>query len=343
MAVVVTSLGQSANTSGATLTLGSITVPSGSLIVVCIADKSSATPPAGSLSDGGTNAYATAASRVLNGAAANGFGEILYAYNSVALSGATFTYTKAVSGSRAAISAFYATGIQTGSDPLDSAATQTATGASNAPTVTSGVPTVAGDLFVGVIARTGAAGAFTQDSGSAWATPPVEAISGTNGTTDARIDGGTFVNAVASALTYAPTFAGTAVGWAELIVAFKASNISLTAAPGSYTETGVAALFSAAQLSSAGSFAETGVASLFNIGALSTTGSYALTGNAALFKASMASSSAAYAISGGAGGGAINFVASVGAYLVSGVSAAFASTMRRALYLRGTSFWKGRS
>jgi hypothetical protein len=219
MTYSITSLGQSANTSGTTLTLGSITVPVNSLIVVCITDKS-ATAPGGSLSDGGSNTYAAAASQTINNSSANGFGRIWYAFNSVALSGATFTYTKTGS-NPAGLSAFYATGIKTSVDPLDSAATATGFGSSNAPTVTSGVPTSRGDLFLGMIARTGTAGAFTQDSGNAWATPPVQAVSGTGGTVDARVNGGTFINTGLGTLTYAPTYAGTVVGWADLIVAFK--------------------------------------------------------------------------------------------------------------------------
>jgi len=228
MAIAVTNIGTNNNNSGSTLAISAVTVPAGSLIVVCVTDRS-ATAPGGSVSDGGTNTYASAASKNLNNSTSNGFGAIFYAYNSGALSGATLTYTKTGS-VNCSMSAFYATGILSVSDPLDTGVTATSagngTGASG--TVTSGAPAASGALFLGMIARAGNTATFTQDTGVAWATPPVEAKSGT-ASGDARTNGGTFVNTGTSALTYAPSYSGSSLNWAALIVAFKNGVITSSA------------------------------------------------------------------------------------------------------------------
>lgn len=195
-------------------------VPAGALIVVVVCNRTNSAP-AGSVTDTAGNTYTAAAGANLNGAAANGYGRIFYAYNVAALvSGNSITFNNTGSTGRTAMSAFYATGIATASDPLVSSATATSTGNSAAPTVTSGVPTAANCLFVGGIAVRTVAATFVQDStNGAWATPPNTAVNGSS-TTGARVFGGSLVVADSSAHTYAPTWTGSDL-WAEMIVAFK--------------------------------------------------------------------------------------------------------------------------
>jgi hypothetical protein len=106
--------------------------------------------------------------------------------------------------------------------PLDTAVTATAFGSSTTPSVSGGTPAGSNEMFIAFIAGRGSSVTFTQDTAIAWATPPVEATSGTVNN-DRRINGG-FFNAIGlgGALVYAPTYSVTTL-WAAIIVAFKPS------------------------------------------------------------------------------------------------------------------------
>lgn len=223
MTISVTDIGTNSNTSGATVavTVGVGGVPSGALIVVCICEQGSSTV-GGSVADTAGNTYASAVSQTLS-PGATAFMNVFYAFNASALvSTNTITYTKQTSGDRTAISAFYATGIQTSPDPLDGAVTASAKGSSSAPSVTSGTPGASGELFVGVVGVSGeTTDTFTQDStNGAYATPPTRV--GTSGAgLDPVVAGGNLVNSGSSAKTYAPSI--TSRAWGDVIVGFKAA------------------------------------------------------------------------------------------------------------------------
>ena len=220
MAISVTNIGVNANTTGATvaITVPAGGVPVGALICLTSSESTNSFPP-GSVADTASNTYAEVISaRRSDGP--TGFGSIFYAWNVAALvSGNTITYTKVASGARTAISAFYATGILTISDPLDSAATASAFGTGVSPSVTSGTPSVAGDLFVAAVIF-GGNHSFTQDTGHGWATPFNESASGAT-STDACVDGGNQINPGTGTKIYAPTINN--IDWAALICAFKAA------------------------------------------------------------------------------------------------------------------------
>jgi hypothetical protein len=130
-----------------TVTVPAGGVPAGSLIFVAATDL--ATTAGGSVVDTAGNTYTLISSVARNGAGANGFVRTYYAKNSTALaSGNSITLTKVDGTARGAMTALYATGMNT-SAPLDLAVT--ATGSSAAPSVASGAPAVAGELFIGVV------------------------------------------------------------------------------------------------------------------------------------------------------------------------------------------------
>ena len=218
MAISLTNIGTN-YTATATTTLTGVSVPVQALIVLGVQEVENVALSSASASDGTNGSYTLAANAYGGGHADAG---LWYFQNSAALSSATITYTHQGSTAGACISAFYATGIAV-SGALDAAVTATShgsSGTSGAPTVTSGTPATAGELFVAVLATTGTSGeTFTQDTGHAWATPPV-ALQGTGGA--CMVYGGSYVNTGSSALTYNPA-APVNDNYGLLIVGFKAA------------------------------------------------------------------------------------------------------------------------
>lgn len=222
MAISVTNIGVATAASGsnAQITVGVGGVPSGALIAASTEHRAN-NASSGSIADTPTNTYTEIVGASLNATQTNGRGVLWYKENCAALSsGNTITYTPPASATNA-ISAFYATGIAT-SGSLDTAVTNSATGSSTTPSVTSGTPGVSGELFVAAVAQRGSSGTFTQDTTNSWAAPFNEASSGTaNG--DARINGGNQVNGGAGTITYAPSYTVTSP-WAAFVAGFKAST-----------------------------------------------------------------------------------------------------------------------
>jgi hypothetical protein len=208
MAISVTGIGTNNVFTGTTITLTGVTVPSGSLIVAHVVE--SQTGNVGSCADSVNTPYTEVTSVLINNSSSNGVLTSWYFANCGALSSQTITYTKGNSNKAATIAALYATGIAT-SSPLDSAATATAYGNSAAPTVTSGTPGTAGDLFIGVLGLV-VFKTITQDSN--WSTSFTAANT---------MQGGYRINAGTGTLSYAPTFSGSS-SWAEMVFAFKANG-----------------------------------------------------------------------------------------------------------------------
>ena len=203
-----TNIGTVSGSSGPNLLLSGVTIPAGALICVAITTIGSSTT--GSVNDSVNGPTYTLATSYQIGAILNV--ELHYFYNSAALSGASLTYRKGKSNDLTSMSAFYVTGSQTSSDPLDLVTTPTG-GSSTSPSITSGTPAASGELFVGAVGWV-LSDTFTQ--ASLWAAPPTaELIAGAN------IAGGYLVNAGAGAETYAPTLVSTAETWGALLVSFK--------------------------------------------------------------------------------------------------------------------------
>jgi hypothetical protein len=218
MAISVTLISSNNNAVGATISnsVPAGGVPAGALSVTAIMENKNSAP-AGSVTDTASNTYIAAVGANPNAATANGFVRIFYAWNVAALvSGNLITYNKVTSGDEANISSIYATGIQNSSDPLDSAASATATGSSSTPSVTSGTPAASGDLFVGTAGLKTNTVFFSTDA-SGWTSIANEANANIVNVFSYQI------NAGSGTKTYNPVFDGSAP-WAALICAFKAAN-----------------------------------------------------------------------------------------------------------------------
>lgn len=218
MAVALTLIASGQSTSGASQTwsVGAGGVPSGAAVVVCVAETGTITAM-GSCSDSASNSYGADTSVALNNTNSNGWLGAYHAYGITALvNGNTVSYTKKTSGNPSCGSAMYLTGILTGSDPIDTAVTAHAYGSSATPTVTSGTPAVANEMFIAAVSSYATSMGWTQDSTNAsWATPP----NNVNPITAPGIAGGHVINSGTGTLTYAPSITNKA--WAEVIVAFK--------------------------------------------------------------------------------------------------------------------------
>lgn len=226
--MAVVSLGTNATAAGAAS--AAITVPVGgapgsSLIVICVSTRNSSSGGSafGSVSDSAGNTYQLGAQHALGLSDYNGgFGAIFYTYNSLALlAGNTITYTKPSTQGSTSISVFYATNIQTATDPLDGSVTAS-TGANSGIfiSVTSGAATSAGDLFVGFAAYAGTL-TYNQDTTHGWGAPPA-AIVGV-ATKPASQGGGNQINAGTSAITFSPTLSASGA-WTAIVVGFLAAG-----------------------------------------------------------------------------------------------------------------------
>jgi hypothetical protein len=218
-------LGTAASTTGAACAISNVDAPPGATIVVLVNEGSGPTPGGtGAVADGiNSGNYQLASSVPFNG---DWIGCVFYFANSAALSNATITYTKKITGNFVAMSAFYVTGLAAGS-VLDAAVTATATGNSNAASVTSGLPSAPYELILGAaFFAAGASVTFTQVSGFT-APVGVSQIAGSEG-----VGCGILIDAAQVAETYAPTFS-IVEPWGAIVVGFKASmnQVSLLSLP----------------------------------------------------------------------------------------------------------------
>lgn len=214
-----TAIGTAESAAGATIavTVPAGGVPAGALIVVFIGEQD--TVIGGSVADTAGNTYTAVGGKV--NSTPNCYGRFFYAYNVSALVSAnSITFTKHTSGSRAVITAWYVTGSQIASDPLDAAVSATNSGNVTSQTVTSGAPSVAGELLVACCCFAGTdTDNLTNDA--TWSnTPPTSARQTSGGAGNPQIYGGRVVEAGTSA----HTFTGVTVAsrsWAASVIGFK--------------------------------------------------------------------------------------------------------------------------
>lgn len=214
MTITVTDIGHNSNGTGTTL---AVSVPvagiaAGALVLVAVQEGS--TIVNGSVADSAGNTYTNDAN-----ATSGSNGIRLQLYRSVIATGLTsgqsITYTKHANNHATGISAFYATS-STGwpASPLDLSPAGT-TGTSTSPSITSGTPAAAGELFAAAAAWSATA-TFTQDSGHGWAVP----FDVDTAQSSASIGGGNQVNAGTGALTFNPTLSAS-VAWGAVLVSYK--------------------------------------------------------------------------------------------------------------------------
>jgi lambda family phage minor tail protein L len=241
MSWVETDLGSNSNTSGATLGLSVASILAvGTLVVIGVGDKSVASS-GGSLTDSQGNTYTSIVAGVI-GSSTHGFGQVFYSILTTALTTLdTFTYTKQTSGAVASMSAMAATGGLSSSD-LDSSVTVTGTVSSGASlSVTTGTPSVAGDLLVAfaIASRGSSLSAVTPDPSHGWIFPPLDAVqSGTAGT-DISSAGAYQVNAGTSTTVWAVSTSNSGQ-LVSFVVGFKVSTSTVTTGAGSSAGTGSA-------------------------------------------------------------------------------------------------------
>jgi hypothetical protein len=207
----------------------------GALIVVVVDDSTATTT--GTVSDSvnaGNYSHGTAVQLGRNGGGA-GSANYYYMPNSAALTGATITYTTTGGANSKCISTLYATGIRT-SLPLDTNVLATlqlnSVSANPAFSLTSGTPSVSGDLMIAFTAMEGYTGGpsnpLSQDTGNGWTVPPAFVVDSSN--FGCYLFGGYQVNAGSGTKVYAPGNSGLlSIFGAAFIIGFEA--IAATTSP----------------------------------------------------------------------------------------------------------------
>lgn len=208
MSIAITNIGVSGNTSGAALTLSSVTVPANSIIIVLIMEFVAAQP--GSMSDSAGNTYSLISNLSINGTG------IFYSITGKALSGGTITYTKHTSGTAVSLAASYLTGAALATP--DSAVTASVTGTSKTPSLTSGVPSVRNEMLIGLMAYDTVAGIIAD--GNWVGAPSLGPTEGSGGFNNATVFGGSQLVASPAAKTFAPGLSLNS-DWSVFIIGFR--------------------------------------------------------------------------------------------------------------------------
>lgn len=207
-------LGGTNGASGTTLALTGNTTPSGALLVVIVVEGTAAS--AGTLADGAGNTYSIASSVAVPSAA--GFATVFYCANASALTNQSITYTRQGSGHTCSLEASYITGIATAT-PLDATTTNSATGTSTSPSVTSGTPTQNGEFLFAAALTVSNAGTLSAVSSSF--------VASTNGSSSSGGYQAAFGNDCAGLApsTFSCTITNS-VGWAAFVVGFKIATVN---------------------------------------------------------------------------------------------------------------------
>lgn len=223
MAFVVTNIGTAnqAASNPVNVTVGAGGVPSGAIIFLNTIEANNTTSTSGgSVATTAGDTIAFIQGGQTNGS--NGYVASWQGFTTGLVNGNTIGYTRAVgSTNHCAISVCYilgAFGIDSGVNATNANISSTLQ-----PAVTSGVPKVGGELFVGTLGVSlGASGTttgFTQDSiNGAWASVPVESLY-TAGSGNGGTDGGNVVRIAKTAQTWAPNIT-TALNYRIFITAF---------------------------------------------------------------------------------------------------------------------------
>lgn len=258
------------NSSGSTLARAvSSDIAVGSLVVVGVTENTLASS-GGSMTDDAGNTYTSIVSNALGNSILNGFGQFFYSVAAFQLNaGARITYTKRANDAATAISVVSTVGNT--SIPLDSAVTAFATGSSSVPSVTSGIPTSSGELFIGVCSSQGML-SLTVDTGNGWATPPTF-VASSGFSSGASVGGGSQINNSTGTKIHAPTLS-TSRPWANFIVGFQ-PDLSLIplSGVGSLSATAAIAVAAAARFSGIGSLRAAALLNAVIMAAFTGTGS----------------------------------------------------------------------
>jgi hypothetical protein len=213
----VTDHSKNSTVSGGTTSINPVSnIPAGSLIVVQVNEATSQGGSPGTLSDSAGNVYVLANHKSPNNVATNGCASVWYVLSCKALTALqTITYSKHSNGVAAVICAMSATYIGTLS--LDQNVTPTS-GSGTSPSIISGVPANAGELWFGLLGIDNrvATDTFTQPTG--WTVGP-DSISSSGSTTGQG--GGYIVSTDSAAKVYNPIISSRA--WAAFLISFQAA------------------------------------------------------------------------------------------------------------------------
>lgn len=228
MTISVTNIGTNSTKTAAValaVTVPAGGVPSGALILLCEGNGTSNSGTVGaSVVDSASNSYTNG---TVSNNGGNCAGSIYRCWNCNALVSTNTISLTANTNMIQLLSAFYATGVKTSSDPLDTQNTASTTGNSGTPSVsTSSNGSANGNLVVGWVVDNGPSGdtGFVQDStNGAYATPPTRVgTTGAGAASNITGQGGFFVDSGGSGATetYAPAI--TSRNWAASIQTFLA-------------------------------------------------------------------------------------------------------------------------
>jgi hypothetical protein len=203
-------------------------VPAGSLIVVWYGHQADALT---AVTDSASNTYNHPATLDSSGGGNLPGATMAYAFNCSALvSGNTISTSIAGTGVNC-VSALYATGIQTSSDPFDAHGVASSVTGQTSSTVTStGSTGATGELIIAFVAlRTPNTATFTQDSTnqggfSAGSIMPLFGTSGGSAATNTTLFGGYIAGwGSTGTVTYHPTAFSSSASWGSVIATFKAA------------------------------------------------------------------------------------------------------------------------
>ncbi len=173
-------------------------VPTGALIVVGASSYNYGVSSFASTPSDTINTFSTVASKKDSDSFVVTY--MFYSANVSALTSSNSITLTAPSGEQCDMGAFCATGIAQTS-PLDSAVTETAETDTGGLSITSGTPSVSGEMFAVVCGSYYNSGTFTQDTGHGWSTP----FSYTNGSYGG-LAGGYEINTGTGTIKWAPSF-----------------------------------------------------------------------------------------------------------------------------------------
>lgn len=223
MSVSVVNIGTAHATSGTTVTVtvGAGGVPAGVVIIIVCGYNNVHPNTGGTISDTAGNSYFGGALDGAYGVSASNTCMVFFTHlTSAALSsGNVITWTMdQSSGTRGAMSVFYATGLV--GPPENIGVFSIGTSATPSSGLNNNLHV--GDLVVGLVGIVGSSGTFTQDSTNGpYATPPNESTTGTSNS-DFRVDGGTMIATAVTHQTYAPTYSN-GKSWVCGIIIFQAA------------------------------------------------------------------------------------------------------------------------
>jgi hypothetical protein len=207
-AFTVTSEGTSTLSGSGTFSVGPFDPGAGATVYVVV------TGGAGSPSDG-TNTYSSI-NEVIFDSGLSFVGSYYHYYSS---DPGNITVTCPAPGSGGAMSVTVITGSN---GTIDFAASNSNSGLSNSPTVTSNAATEPGELFIATVSFLAPSSEFTQTSG--WSAPPNSAQGGTGA--GISIYSGNQLNSGTGALTYGGSASlGTTAAWGAIIDALKPSSV----------------------------------------------------------------------------------------------------------------------